>query len=1052
MCGDHFSKCLVTALFVCLTAFSAFAQQRTLKGTVSDSEGPLIGVSVMLKGSATVGAATDIDGKYSIDIPSSGGVSILVFTYVGYRTEEVVVGSSDVINLTMSPDATLLEDVVVVGYGTVAKSHLTGSISKIGGNSLIDLPVSDVTQALQGQIAGLSVNNHTSEVGVTPAIRVRGTGSISADSSPLVIVDGYPVPDGLSTVNASDIKSIEILKDAASAAIYGSRAANGVIMITTKSGDAERPRYTVKIYQGLKYAYELHDLLTATEYLALREAEGAMGGEGPSKNDRVGAWIEGNIGATDWQREALRNYTNMTNVQFSVSGGKKGVRHYTSASYTNDQGIMLKNDVQKLNFRTRMDADLSRIVSFGYNISGTYSKSTRPVNNFVDYYRTPSFMPVYHNDFTTALTGGYVGFANASHFKNITAPTGDPDEYGNPTWEKDATPFSSSNNNPKGYMANVERWEEKFTALGNVYLVINICKGLTFKSSNGFNIRYQPAYRYYNKNAKVDGDPSRAVFDSRLYVNLLTENTLNYDLNRGKHKLNLLAGYTLESTRVQRVTLTGTGFPTDDIHTLNAATVFELAAINNGNGDGTGTYRYPNEVLESALARATYSYADKYLLSASVRLDRSSLFAKGHRNAWFPSVSAGWRISEEPFLQNVDWLSSLKLRASYGVTGNNNVPFYSAIEMLGGANYPTGTGNGSLTPGSANSSSTLANSAITWEQTDEFNVGLDFGIIQGRVNLTVDGYYSITRALLFEQPTQSFTGFTKYWNNIGKVRNAGVEIQLDSWNFNRKNFKWNTNINFSLSRNRLLEIGGEKEFISTGRRNESYIARVGEPLIQFYGFKTTGVWNSLEEINANPHFASGDVPGGLRISDEDKSGYLDDNDRVVLGDPYPDFTYGMTNTFQIGKLDISFLIQGVQGITVFNDDVFYTETHKYNRAYVTGRWVSAEHPGDGKTPYAKVGYDMMLTDYPLQDASYVCLRNATIGYSFSKKDLNSKMNGLRIYLSGNNLAYIWGKDYKGINPEARMTTSQYASPMISGYQSGGFPLTTTVTLGIDFKF
>lgn len=1035
-------------IFLTFAATCAFAQQRTIKGTVSDSQGPLIGVSVMQKGSTT-GTATDLDGKYTLRVDTDNPV--LVFSYVGFKTEEIKVGTSDVLDVTMVSDATLLDDVVVIGYGTVQKSHLTGSISKIGGESLIDYPVSDLTTALQGKVAGLSINNTTSEVGVAPSIRVRGSGSISADSSPLVIIDGYPVPDGLSSINMDDVQSIEILKDAASAAIYGSRAANGVIMVTTKSGEIDKPNYSVKIYQGMKYAYKLHDILTSTEWLEWQEMEASWGGPAVRLQDKVAAWIEQNIGSTDWQREALRDFTDITSAQFSVSGGKKGFRYYTSGSYTHDEGIMWQNAVDKFNFRTRADIDLSRVVKFGYNVSMNYTKSSRPRNNFIDFYRTPSFLPVYHNDWTTALTGGYTGFARGSHFNNIVAPVGDPDEYGNPTWSNKVSPFSSANNNPKSVMANTHRWSEKLQALANAYIQIQIAKGLTFKSSDGVSVRFSPSYNYSKKNATKDDMPSEASYYDSRYINLLSENTLNYSGKFGKHKVDALLGYTIERTMLQQVALTATGFPTDDIETLNAATIFELASENNGNGEGTGTHRDADEVLESALARVSYSYADKYLVSASIRLDRSSLFTRGNRNAWFPSVSLGWRISEEPFMQNVNWISALKLRASYGVTGNNNVDYYSALELLNSANYVTGADNGTLIPGSANTSTTLANEDITWEQTDEFNVGVDFGVLDGKITLGVDGYYSITRALLFEQPMPSFAGFTNYWNNIGRVRNAGLEIQLDTYQFTRKNFSWSTNINFSLNRNRLLELGGESEVISLGERNENYIARVGEPLIQYYGFKTIGVWNTTEEIQANPHF-SADIPGGARIWDANGDGVLNDDDRVPLGDPYPDFTYGMTNTFQIGKLDISFLIQGVQGVTVLNGDVNYNETHRYNRAYLEDRWVSASHPGDGMTPYAKNGYDIMFTDVPLQDGSYVCLRNATIGYTFSKKDLKNKLNGLRIYLSGNNLAYIWSKDYKGINPESRMTSGVYDTPMIDGYQRGGFPLTSTVTFGIDLKF
>lgn len=1040
---------VAVAILLCI-AVQSYAQVRTVHGVVSDNVGPLAGASVMLKGSGTAaGTVTDLDGNYSIQVSSDNAV--LVFSSIGYKTQEVTPGKSLTLNVILEEDITALDEVVVIGYGTQAKSHLTGSISKLDGAGLIDIPVSDVATALQGQVAGLTISNTTSEVGVTPTIRVRGTGSISADSGPLVIVDGYPVADGLNSVNASDIKSIEVLKDASSAAIYGSRAANGVIMITTKSGDIDKPSYSVKVYEGVKYAYKLHDIMTQTEYRDLQILEESWGGPAVKTQDKIGAWLEENMGSVDWQREGLRNFADIKNIQFSVSGGKPGSRYYISASATDDKGLMWQNENKKINFRTKLDLDLSKIVKFGVNVSFAYQNTSRPVNNFIDFYRTPSFLPVRHNDWSTALTG-YSGYARGSHFNSLSAPVGDPDEYGNPTWSSKASPFSSSNNNPKHIMETTERSNEAFNALANAYLEINICKGLKFRTSDGANVRFAPGYTYSMYGAKKDGDPSAATYSSVLRMNLLSENTLNYDLKAGKHAFNALLGYTVEFTRLQKVHMSATGFPTDDIHTLNAATVFEIAAANNGNGAGTGTFRYPNEILESGLGRVTYSYDDRYLLSASIRLDRSSLFSKDKRNAWFPSVSAGWRISQEPWMKDVNWLNQLKLRASYGVTGNNNVAYTSSMELFSGANYTTGSGNGSLIPGAANISESLSNPNLTWEQTDEFNVGLDFGALNSRINLSVDAYYSITRSLLFAQPTQSFTGFTKYWNNIGRVRNAGMEFQLDTYNIQKKDFTWSTSINLSFNRNRLLEIGGEAQMITLGERDENYIARVGDPLIQFFGYKTNGVWNSLDEIEANPHM-SNDVPGGLRIVDTNGDGVLNTDDRVPLGSPYPAFNYGMTNTFKIKRFDVSFLIQGVQGGMVYNGDVYYNETHKYNRAYINNRWVSESHPGDGKTTYGKAGYNICLTDYPLQDASYVCLRNATIGFTLTKKDLKNALSGLRFYVTGNNLAYLWGKSYKGINPESRTTTgSNYDSPLVSGYQKGGFPVTSTVTFGIDVKF
>lgn len=1045
MMTKHFlQKLLLTVLMIAATT-SLYAQKVTVKGVVKDAEGPLVGVTVIVQG-ATTGTATGIDGSYVLTVPAD---AVLQFSFLGYKPQEVPLNGRTSIDVVLEADTAVLDEVVVVGYGVQAKSHLTGSISKLDGAMLADRPASDLTTALQGQIPGLTINNITSEVGVAPTIRVRGTGSISADSSPLVIVDGYPVPDGLSSLNPSDVQSIEVLKDAASAAIYGSRAANGVIMVTTKSGTAEKARYSVKFYHGVKYAYKLHDLLTETEYLQLQEREFAAGGPAVATQDKTGAWIEQNIGSTDWQREGLRDVASTTNVQFSVQGGKRGLRYYSSASWTRDEGIMLQNSLQKVTFRTRLDADLSRTVKFGVNMSANYQQGTRPRNNFIDFYRTPSFLPVRHNDWSTALTG-YTGFARGSHFNGVVAPIGDPDEYGNPTWDTQGrNPFSSANNNPKSVMANTLRQNESFAGLANVYLTVDLCKGLQFKTSNGLNVRYRPAYTYNNANATKDGEASSATFTSQLYVDLLTENTLNYTRRFGRHDLNLLAGYTAESTRVENVALAGTGFPTDNIHTLNAATIFELASSNNGNGAGTGTFRYPDKILESYLGRVAYSYDDRYLLSASIRLDRSSLFSADNRNAWFTSVSLGWRISEERFMKNQKVFSNLKLRASYGVTGNNNIDYNAALEVLNPANYPLGK-NETLVPGAANTSSTLANSNITWEQTDEYNFGLDAGFLDNKISLTVDGYYSVTRALLFAQPTQSFTGFQAYWNNIGKVRNAGVEIQLDTHQFNRKNFKWSTSFNLALSRNKLLEIGGESQIISQGERSESYIARVGEPLIQYYGFKTIGVWNSQEEIDANPHFA-GDVPGGVRIYDANGDGTLTDADRVALGNPYPSFTWGMTNDFRFGNFDLSIQLQGV---TVLNGDTFYNESWKYNRAYVSHRWVSPEMPGDGKTPYSHArGTDFMYTDYPLQDGSYMCLRNLTLGYTLpAAVSRKVGLTNLRLYVTGTNLFYIWSKDYKGVNPESRFTTGAYTSPMIDGYQRGGFPLTSTVTFGLDFNF
>ena len=1033
---------LTKALFLVISllmSVGVFAQQKTIKGVVTGGGEPLIGVSVVVEGDELNGVITGVDGSYSIKANSSASLN---FSYIGYKTVVIPIEGRTTIDVAMDADVVVADEVVVIGYGVQQKSHLTGSISRVEGDRFIDTPTTDVTTALQGQLPGVTINNNTSEIGVAPQIRVRGIGSISASSSPLVVIDGYPVADGLSMINQSDIKSIEVLKDAASAAIYGSRAANGVILITTKEGAANAPRYTVKAFSGFKYAYQLHSLLNSDEALQLAQWEESIGGPAVTAQIRAAAWLEENMGYTDWQRLALRNPAKTSNIQFNISGGKDQTRYYTSASLSSDQGIMLQNEVQKFNFRSKLNTKLSARAEFGTNVSLTYTYATRPYSNYIDFYRTPSFLPLYHNEWSTALTG-YSGYARGSHFNNVQTPTGAPDEMGNPTWDK-SNPFSSANNNPRKVMENTFRSRESFQSVGSFYFQYEILKNLVFKTSNGYNVRFAPSYYYYNKDAVKDDIDATGYYGNSLYMDLLTENTLNYAFKAGAHSFDVLAGYTLQSTRVDNVDMLGSGFATDDIHTLNAATMFDI--------DGTGTFKYPKRLLSSFLGRVTWNYDERYLASVSTRLDRSSLFTRGHRNAWFPSVSLGWRASEEEFLKTVWWLSNLKLRGSYGVTGNNDIDYNATQNMMSQANYILGTGNGSLSSGSAITKSTLANPLVTWEQTDEYNVGLDVSVFDNRISLSVDAYYSTTRALLLEQPTQSFTGFKYNWNNIGKVRNKGLEVLLETRNINQRNFTWDTSFNLSLNRNRLLEYGGEKQAISHGERNESYIAIVGGPLIQYYGYKTIGVWNSTEEIAANPHNSS-DVPGGLRIEDKSGDGNITPDDYQVLGDPYPDFTWGMTNTFKMGDFDLSFLLQGVQGITVFNGDVYYNETHKWNKAYIKDRWVSESHPGSGMIPYQKKGIDLLLTDYPLQDGSYFCLRNVTFGYTLPKKVAKSLgLRGLRVYASGNNLFYWWSDDYKGINPEARYTSSNYSSPLISGYQRGGFPLTSTVTFGVDVNF
>ncbi len=1004
---------------------------QTITGSVQDVNGEsLIGVNVVEKGT-TYGTITDINGRFNLSVSTQNPT--LQISYLGYENQEIEIVNGQENKIILKESFMNLDEVFVVGYGVQKKSHLTGAVSKVKSESMAELPVSSIDQALQGKLAGVTIQNTTSEVGEAPQIRIRGMGSISASSEPLVVVDGYPTSDGLSMVDLGDVESVEVLKDAASGAIYGSRAANGVILITTKSGNINKPKYAIKAFGGLKYAYQLHPIMTTDEYLTMRRNEEALGGETVGSMERSWGTFENE---TDWQREGLNEPASIYNAQFSVSGGKKELRYYISSSYLKDEGIMIDNDYEKFSVRAKMDATLSPKIKMGINLTPTYSKRQRPATNYIDFYRSYGWLPVKHNAQTSAITGKAIGeYAHGRDFNNQTFT----DENG----EFTARPWSTSNNNPRSIMDNEKRFRYDYRLQTNAYLSVKITDDLEFKTSNGFYFKYNEVEEYRNLAAKKDGEPNRGVYGNELFLDLLTENTFDYNKSFGLHGITALAGFTAQKTKIKSANMVGLNFPTDYVPTLNAASTIEL----------TESQTFREEIgLMSVLGRLTYSYDDKYLMSASLRTDGSSLFGPENRWGWFPAVSLGWRVSEEGFMEQFSWVDQLKLRASYGVTGNNDIPNYAHQNKLNPANYPFGANNGSVQPGLANVSSTLANKGITWEQTDEYNFGMDLNVLNSRINISAEYYYSVTRKLLFKQPALSFTGYTEYWNNIGKVRNRGLEFELTTYNIKNKQFEWTTSFNIAANQNRILEIGGEERFINKGERSEQYLAQVGNPAIQYFGYKTIGVWNSQEEINNNASHIS-DKPGGLRVADLYKDGVINDKDRTALGNPFPDYTWGFSNRLSYKAFDLSVMIQGVQGLDIFNGDGYYVESKRINLNYVSNRWINAENPGDGKTPYENNGILWQETDYMIEDGSYVALRDVVLGYTLPKRAATKMgLSGLRLYLSGQNLFYIWSDDYRGVNPEARYTYGAYTSPLIDGYQRGGFPIQSTVTGGIEISF
>jgi TonB-linked SusC/RagA family outer membrane protein len=1062
-------------LILVLFSSAGVVAQINVSGTVADKNNELlIGVNIVVKGT-TNGTVSDINGKYSLEVPDAN--TTLVYSFIGFKPLEKQVGGNTTIDVVLEEDIQLLDEMIVVAYGAQKKSHLTGAVSSLKNERLDEVPVARADQALQGKLAGVQVLNLNPEAGAAPSIRVRGMGSISASNEPLIVVDGFPVPDGLSMVSMGDVESVEVLKDAASSALYGSRAAGGVILVTTKSGSQDKVKYNFKMYSGVSTNLKLPDMMGTEEYVELLFSEADLRMQDPSVDgtsstmpfnmvtnpERTAYLISKDVvdAPTDWVDEGMRDYGQIQNYQLSASGGNKNMKYFVSGNYTSDQGMMKKSDYDKFSFRTKIDLKLSERISLGVNFSPTYSQRERPAVNLTDYMRFPSWMPIYHNEATAAMTGKIAGdYAQVSDFSATTiSGVGVDGKVWNMTAEN---PWTSSNQTPVSIRERTTRIDDSYKAQTNTYLLFDILPGLQFKTSNGFYISYQEYNMAEQTNANKAGVPNTLTREMTLFTDLLTENILTYGKTYGDHDFDGMLGFTMQKTSDKYNRIVGTGFPDEERLSFNMASEFLKTTSST---DGVTSY-YFTESLMSVLGRLNYSYKGKYLLTGSLRADGSSKFAKGNKWGVFPSGSIGWRATEEEFMKSLEKVSNLKLRLSYGLTGNNNIPQYSYMNTVNTIDYVTGAGNGNLVTGMSSTSTSLGNNDITWEQLEEFNLGVDLGIINNRFNVSMEYYISNTVQLLLRQPAMYITGHQSYWNNIGEVSNKGFEFEISTTNIDKNDFEWITRANLSTNKNKLLNYGNKEKEDNFGERAEIYRATVGEESIQYFGYKSDGVYTSFEEVEAalaltdaegNPFNYSVFKPiiGGLKVVNVDGNNSIDADDRVVLGTPFPDFIWGMTNTFTYKSFDLSFLIQGVQGGEIVNGNIYYNEQLRMNKAYTENRFISPMFPGDGQTVYSTTtpGNQILLTDYPIESGSYASLRDFSFGYTLPNTTVKSiGLNSVRAYFSAQNLIYLIGSNYRGVNPEARNTSGTYNNPLIDGYQRGVFPLERTFTLGIDITF
>ncbi|MDH7463173.1 TonB-dependent receptor [Chitinophagaceae bacterium 26-R-25] len=1005
-----------------------------ITGTVLDENGkPLAGASVKLKGTDK-GTSTDKNGSFSMVVAND--LNNLVISYVGYETVELPVSKSGDMRIVLKPAESKMTDLVVVGYGDQKKRTLTTAISSVSAKQIKDLPVLNPGAALMGQISGVSVQATNGAPGQAPVLRVRGTGSINAGNSPLYVVDGYPLPDNsaFNLISPIDIESIQVLKDAAACAIYGSRGGNGVVMVTTKKGSNSKTKFAFNAYTGTQQRLKKVSVLNTPELIDyMKEGYTNLGKPIPPSFVNPPA----DLPNTDWQDQIFRNALQQS-YQLSASGGSNAVQYSISGSYTSQDGIVKGTGYQRFNLRANMDAQLNKYIKVGVSLVPSFIVNTNKDTR---------------GDGSEAATGGtgalggfYGIIANAAMMPQLFPVKYANGNYAQPSIDPLGFGFSPNFTNPMAIIGLYEDKTKSTVLLGNTYLEANILPGLKFKTMFGF-INSNSTRNVFTPSTYGGGGSTLATFTNPLLsavkaqrqvgvnTNWVSENYFTYDKNFGNHYINVVAGYSAQQNVVTNETLNGvTGtFLTDAVHTVAGA------------GQTLGTTFYSGNNLTSVYARANYAYKEKYLFGAAFRRDGSSRFGDNNKYANFPSLSAGWRIKQEKFMDKLDVISDLKLRASYGETGNNNIGDYAWQNYLASANYVLGSNNGTANYGYLPGS--LANPNLSWEKNQQTDLGLEAAFLKDRIYLNVDLYRRITSNLLLNRAVPAINGFgLNVMENIGKVQNQGLEIGLATKNLVGR-FRWNTNFNITVNQNKVLELVNHTPIYQVFLN--SYRIEEGKPIDQFWGYKQIGVYADQKDVDNSPVWAANALkPGDVKYEDHNHDGKVDVNDMQSLGHASPKFLFGFVNTFQYSNFDLNIIIRGSYG----SKNLYAIDRNQFRffgsvnpRTNVLDRWKSVQDPGNGMEPRAGGLAQDAMSDRYLHDASFLHIANVTLGYSFPKK--TKAFDALRIYASCQNLA-MFTKKYPGYNPEANSSNDATL-----GVDNGvSYPLNRTFILGLNLNF
>ncbi|MFB3389803.1 TonB-dependent receptor [Flavobacterium sp. LAR06] len=1053
-----------------------------VSGKVIDEKGqPLSGVNIKAKGTS-ISTQTDAEGGFSLKLPDN--VTTLIVSYIGMESQEVKIVGDDLV-IILREEGQKMDEVVIIGYGSAKKKDLTTAIGSVTAKDLENQPVGNISEAIVGKMAGVNAVQGSGKPGGSLDIRIRGIGTITAGSEPLYVVDGIPLSSGsLSTINTNDIESIEILKDASSAAIYGSRGSNGVVIITSKKGKKGKTTIGYNGFTGIQSLSKKIKMLDAYQY-----AELTLEARNNSYSDALNAINKGRLGSglspisynfqddnatrliksnnnlntivptelipylngvkgltnTDWQDEIYRDAL-IQNHTISASGGSENMKYYTSLEYFGQEGIVINSDFERYGLKLNLDGYKG---SFKYGVLVNPTYTTENIVNTDGAFNSEGVVASalhYSPIFTVYNPDGSFNFAqnNWSADTQTVLPDGKV-VVGNAqtqAW------------NPVALATLTENKARRLRVLSNFYLEAEFAKDLKYKISVGLDASNRTQDYFHPSTiplANTSGNPESIAYawsKSDNELNWVLEQTLNYTKKWENHSLSGLAGWTLQKNVFDNnYVYAGRGFISNDIHTVNAGIVTDGSSIKS------------EFSLASGLARLQYNYKGRYLASAAFRADGASRFGEDHRWGYFPSASVGWKISEENFLKNVNWINDLKLRSSYGVTGNFNIPNYGSQGAISNYGYILGGANAGAVNGAAPSSK--PNPDLRWEKTNQVNFGLDFAVLKNALTLNVDIYNSNTSDLLLNVPIPISTGYSSELTNIGKVNNKGIEINLGI-NPNLGNLKWSTNINFSKNINEVKELGpGNADIIKTGSVSNAYfLTRVGQPIGSYYLPVVLGVFKNQAEIDSYPHYidtpSNNDLattkPGDFKFKDVDGDGVIDlTKDREIVGNYSPKFTYGFSTSLAYKNFDFAVAIQGAYGNEILNLSRRYFYNHEGNMNNYVGaldRWKSESEPGSGwnvRPNRVAKGLNGTTSTWHVEDGSYLRIRNVTIGYNIPLNN-TSFITKTRIYISVQNL-HTFTK-YQGYNPEV----SNNSNATQSGEDYGVYPLARTVSMGLNLTF